>query len=111
MQKVPKFSHKQVIIKLTRFAEAYYDNATGRYISKHTVPPQVSIGGTDSCQGDSGGPLVTWQGVKVGGGMKYKAFLIGLVSRGGGCAMKDEPGIYTRLAQTCDYGYTYYSLF
>ena len=46
------------------------------------------IGGQDTCQGDSGGPL--W--VEEDG----KAVLVGLVSRGRGCAKQNYPGIYTR---------------
>ena len=51
-------------------------------------------GGTDSCKGDSGGPLWKW----VGYGKEKRAFLIGIVSRGWGCARKDSPGIYTKVS-------------
>ena len=47
-------------------------------------------GGTDSCKGDSGGPLWLWS-KKTG-----RAILIGIVSRGKGCARLNTPGIYTR---------------
>jgi len=55
----------------------------------------VSVGGSDSCQGDSGGPLVSFN--EFNG--KKKAFLIGVVSRGSGCAFKDKPGLYTKVTK------------
>jgi secreted trypsin-like serine protease len=45
-------------------------------------------GGADACQGDSGGPLVRYTDGAV---------LVGIVSRGQGCALKMKYGIYTRV--------------
>jgi len=58
---------------------------------------ELEIGGSDACQGDSGGPLVAYVTVNTRGKAVEKAFLIGLVSRGQGCAYHNQPGIYTRL--------------
>ena len=52
-------------------------------------------GGIDACSGDSGGPLVC----DVNG----EATLIGIVSRGTGCALEDHPGLYTTVADYVDW--------
>lgn len=47
---------------------------------------------TDACQGDSGGPLVALSNNK-------KATLVGIISKGSGCARKGYPGVYTRISK------------
>lgn len=49
------------------------------------------LGGKDSCKGDSGGPLYKWVG--------NQAVLIGVVSRGKGCATYNQAGIYTKISK------------
>ncbi|XP_063389902.1 trypsin-7-like [Cydia fagiglandana] len=48
-------------------------------------------GTKDSCQGDSGGPVI------------YNGKLIGLVSFGVGCALPDQPGVYSRIPYVRDW--------
>jgi len=50
-------------------------------------------GGKDACQGDSGGPLIT-KDVDNNGA----ATLIGVVSWGNGCGMKNSPGMYSEVS-------------
>ena len=45
--------------------------------------------------GDSGGPLVLWD--KDKGRREKRAIIIGVVSRGTGCANFNKPGIFTKL--------------
>ncbi len=52
-------------------------------------------GGKDACQGDSGGPLVT--------GAANNERLVGIVSKGDGCARELKYGIYTDVASIADW--------
>jgi secreted trypsin-like serine protease len=49
----------------------------------------------DTCQGDSGGPLIA--DVDLNSQRDPIAILVGVVSWGRGCAVKGNPGVYTRI--------------
>ncbi len=53
----------------------------------------------DACQGDSGGPLFT----RLPAGDYQLQTLVGLVSWGEGCALKEFPGVYSRVAANIDW--------
>lgn len=71
-------------------------------LEKHGFDPEQNIcaafddGGIDTCQGDSGGPL-------AGLDNKGRAYQIGIVSYGDGCAVKGRPGVYARVSQYVDW--------
>jgi secreted trypsin-like serine protease len=51
----------------------------------------------NSNSGDSGGPLFVNEKLLEPNGTSVRAFLIGAVSRGHGCARMNYPGIYSRI--------------
>jgi len=62
-----------------------------------------NLGGKDACGGDSGGPMITKETGSSGTvpGQNYE--LIGVVSWGNGCALKDYPGVYARVTTLMDW--------
>lgn len=52
-------------------------------------------GGCDACSGDSGGPLLQFQ--------DDRPVIMGIVSRGSGCALRGRPGIYTGVGHYADW--------
>ena len=68
--------------------------------SKHITREMLcasSLDSTDSCQGDSGGPLVVQRENKE----NYE--LVGVVSWGLGCGLKEFPDIYSRVTSAMDW--------
>ncbi|CAH2060361.1 unnamed protein product, partial [Iphiclides podalirius] len=67
-------------------ANGYFDNITPRMFCAGYLQ-----GSKDSCQGDSGGPAVS------------NGKLVGLVSFGVGCALPDQPGVYSNIPVVRDW--------
>lgn len=77
--------------------KTFYFQKTGtaiNYLGIGESKYKFYLGGTDSCQGDSGGPLYRW----YGNGRDKRAYVVGVVSRGTGCANFNQPGIFTRVS-------------
>ena len=55
----------------------------------------------------TGGPLWKWMPMKFGKRIEKRAFIVGIVSRGLGCARKDSPGVYTRTKKYIKWMYKY----
>lgn len=69
----------------------FRENESGFELVKAlNVSEDAVYGGKDACQGDSGSPLWKWVGLKG----HRRAVIVGIVSRGVGCARYNRPGIY-----------------
>jgi secreted trypsin-like serine protease len=65
------------------------------FLGKGVICAGSNQPGKDACTGDSGGPMTRAQG--------NERVLVGLVSWGKGCALKDTPGIYTNVSDYLDW--------
>ncbi|XP_017518518.1 urokinase-type plasminogen activator [Manis javanica] len=82
---------KMTVVRLVSHQECQQPHYYGSEVTNKMLCAADPQWETDSCQGDSGGPLVcSTQG---------RLTLTGIVSWGRGCAMKDKPGVYTRVSR------------
>ncbi|XP_057631262.1 serine protease 29-like [Chionomys nivalis] len=91
----PPYRLQQVQVKIVDndLCEELYHKASGHHDRDRRIILQdmlcAGTEGRDSCYGDSGGPLVC----RVAGSWN----LVGVVSWGYGCALRDIPGVYARV--------------
>ena len=64
--------------------------------SNESSPGETFYGGEDACEGDSGGPLYRWH-ENEGQAGDEKAVIVGSVSRGHGCGVKNKAGVYVKI--------------
>ncbi|XP_004846370.1 urokinase-type plasminogen activator [Heterocephalus glaber] len=88
---------KMTVVKLVSYKECQQPHYYGSEVTTDMLCAADPQWETDSCQGDSGGPLVcSIQDPQTG---NYRLTLTGIVSWGRGCALKDKPGVYTRVSR------------
>jgi len=85
-------SHKNCFYKSHKHRKNVYDYGI-------KTPFDFYLGGTDSCQGDSGGPLISF----LRQGHTLRGHVIGVVSRGEGCANLNAPGIFSKVSHHLDW--------
>ncbi|XP_057593112.1 urokinase-type plasminogen activator isoform X2 [Hippopotamus amphibius kiboko] len=81
---------KMTVVELISHQECQQPHYYGTEVTNKMLCAADPQWKTDSCQGDSGGPLVC--------STKGRLTLTGIVSWGRDCAMKDKPGVYTRVS-------------
>lgn len=86
--------HVMLPLKAPEFCETAFGGKG--YSSAAQVCAGFVDGGVSSCQGDSGGPL-------AGLDKQARAYQIGIVSFGVGCALADSPGVYARVSAYKDW--------
>ncbi|KAM7073293.1 urokinase-type plasminogen activator [Molossus nigricans] len=82
---------KKSFVNLISYQECQQPHYYGSEVTTNMLCAADPQWKTDTCQGDSGGPLVC--------SIKDRLTLTGIVSWGRDCAMKDKPGVYTRVAR------------
>eukprot|EP00094_Tigriopus_californicus_P005766 TCALIF_05559-PA protein Name:"Similar to ST14 Suppressor of tumorigenicity 14 protein (Homo sapiens)" AED:0.72 eAED:0.74 QI:0/0/0/0.5/1/1/6/0/440 len=102
------FRHNESISFVT-----YVEKANGFEKITEGVESQTYLGGRAACQGDSGGPLWVWAyrhlkpmselTLEEKRKLEIRAYQIGVVSRGNGCAYRNQPGAYTSVHEFKDF--------
>jgi hypothetical protein len=95
LRKNKSSGYDEVYTKPQRFKFVYQTELQDFEGLQDGYPYNWYVGGSDSCQGDSGGPL--WRNVKTEA--EVRGTQLGVVARGEGCAVFNQPGIYTRVTQ------------
>ena len=93
---VPVMSNDECINQLNEFLYRPTGTSFGSFITPENLCAGLPEGGKDSCQGDSGGPG-TWVD------SDNRAYHIGVVSWGLGCAGAGRPGVYARTTAYLDW--------
>ncbi|XP_038166119.1 urokinase-type plasminogen activator [Arvicola amphibius] len=81
---------KMAVVKLISHKQCMQPHYYGSEITNKMLCAADPQWKTDSCHGDSGGPLVC--------DINGRPTLTGIVSWGKGCAMRNKPGVYTRVS-------------
>ncbi|XP_032985649.1 urokinase-type plasminogen activator [Rhinolophus ferrumequinum] len=82
---------KMTSVKLVSYTDCQQPHYYGSEVTTKMLCAADPQWKSDSCQGDSGGPLIC--------SIQSRLILTGIVSWGRGCAMKDKPGVYTRVSR------------